>query len=1090
MKNILYILLFLPLFVFGQLPSGSIAPDFTITDIEGNTHNLYDILDEGKPVLLELFAVWVGPSWSFVETGVLNEFNSLYGANGTNSVFTIAIESDPSTDVYELSGGGSSVGDWTSIISYPLADDASIANDYSLTYYPTIYLICPDRYVTEIGQGSGGDYWTVETLAEEVFMNTCPMPVDGSNAVIQSYNSELISCGGDEITPVVTILNMGSDVINAFTINTLVGGALVSSMDWTGSLGVFDSEQVTLFNMSAGNQFVTFEVVMNDDLNEADNTIEVYLSTASLAHAAINVQVSTDFYPIETTWEIKDSEGDIVASAAYEGGTEDSFNGGGSDAYMIYNYPESLANGCYTFTAMDSYGDGQTGYSGSGAGTDGAIVVTDGEGVEILSITGDWGTEQSVLFEIVSQSENETGCTDALACNYALNEPCVYPGENEFSSYIENYFDVNQIYIQGTPVFVQGSDVFTQGTSVYLQGSNIFTQGTSLLFYGVSSFLEMIVDEIYSVFDNYESETVFDCDGCINDVDANNICDEFQVGCPFPQFLEYNPFALTFDYTLCQTYIVYGCIDVWALNFNDEANVDNGTCEYENCDIIEEWEVLNTGSNMTLMIPSDIEVTINDQQVSSGSALGVFYEDSYGDLQCAGYTLLTGEISHIAAMADDETTEEIDGLTSGEEMIWQIFDEMTCVVYSGSVLYSMGSNIFTPNDIAFVESVTFSCQLIEFPAGWFMFSSYIEPGNMDLVSVLDDLGDNIIIVKDNNGEAYLPEWSYNGIGNVVNGQAYSIKLAEIGFVEICGTYLLPEDNPIELTSGWNTIAYLRLEPANIEMVFESVVSGGNLVIVKDYNGYPYLPEWNYNGIGDMQPGQGYQLKVIQPDVILYLSNSLEYRPFTLDVFENNLKHFQRIQPTGNNMHIVFPTTVWTKQAYNVMEIAAYTSDGLQIGSTVCSNENTVLTLWGSDETTNSIDGLLNLESITFKLWNGKETLPFEVENWTEGTNEYSVNAINIAATVKVGTEANQLFEAQPNPSNSVTSISYFIAETGNVNISVYNVLGELVEVLVNAENEKGYHKLQLNVSNFEPGSYYYTLRLDNFKKSKQLVIIK
>ena len=38
---------------FAQLPSGSTAPDFTITDINNVTeHNLYDILDEGRAVLL------------------------------------------------------------------------------------------------------------------------------------------------------------------------------------------------------------------------------------------------------------------------------------------------------------------------------------------------------------------------------------------------------------------------------------------------------------------------------------------------------------------------------------------------------------------------------------------------------------------------------------------------------------------------------------------------------------------------------------------------------------------------------------------------------------------------------------------------------------------------------------------------------------------------------------------------------------------------------------------------------------------------------------------------------------------------------
>jgi len=40
-----------------------------------------------------------------------------------------------------------------------------------------------------------------------------------------------------------------------------------------------------------------------------------------------------------------------------------------------------------------------------------------------------------------------------------------------------------------------------------------------------------------------------------------------------------------------------------------------------------------------------------------------------------------------------------------------------------------------------------------------------------------------------------------------------------------------------------------------------------LVIFKNYVGLAYLPEWDYNGIGDMIPTQGYQLKINQ-DVLL------------------------------------------------------------------------------------------------------------------------------------------------------------------------------------------------------------------------------
>ena len=36
------------------------ATDFTVTDIEGNTHHLYDILDEGYVIVLDASATWCG----------------------------------------------------------------------------------------------------------------------------------------------------------------------------------------------------------------------------------------------------------------------------------------------------------------------------------------------------------------------------------------------------------------------------------------------------------------------------------------------------------------------------------------------------------------------------------------------------------------------------------------------------------------------------------------------------------------------------------------------------------------------------------------------------------------------------------------------------------------------------------------------------------------------------------------------------------------------------------------------------------------------------------------------------------------------
>ena len=394
----IYLNFFIVISSFAQLPNGSVAPNFTITDIDGVEHELYDILDQGKPVLLDLFAVWCGPCWDFAEIGVFDDFNEVYG----NSVFVVAVEADPSTPESDLYGGSNSIGDWTEIIHYTLANDDLIGDStlYDLSYYPTIYLICPDRTVSEIGQTSPfGGFWTVPVLAEEVFNYSCD-PIGAVNVGIQSYNSELDYCGNGKIEPVITISNTGLENVTSCTIETLVEGEVISSFDWVGVLPSQGFEQLVLDEIPGEFEQVSFNIITSGDVSSSDDSLSVAFIPSIESHAFLYIDVNTDYYPGETSWEILNANGQEVLSGSYEEGNEDSSGGGGSDAGMTHNHSASLETGCYTFRAMDSSGDGQPAFSGPGIQAPGSIIVTDADGLELMNISGNWGDYQSVTFEV------------------------------------------------------------------------------------------------------------------------------------------------------------------------------------------------------------------------------------------------------------------------------------------------------------------------------------------------------------------------------------------------------------------------------------------------------------------------------------------------------------------------------------------------------------------------------------------------------------------------------------------------------------------------------------------------------------------
>ena len=344
-----------------------------------------------------------------------------------------------------------------------------------------------------------------------------------------------------------------------------------------------------------------------------------------------SVHIYLDQYMSETSWDIKDTAGNVVAA---DGPYYSAVN------YQSMIIPVMLPEGNLTFTMYDSYGDGLAG--ALWGGLDGSYYVKQCNDTLVFGDVPNFGFDTAhafgsdacppvlgcmdpayVEFNHLADTDDGSctvlkifGCTDSTMYNYdpnantmALIPNCDYVltltdliGDGWQASYLEVKQDTNTWYYSIDTALYTQDFIINLKSPMPVEFKFFITQQAALTAshcgFKLTNPLGNVMIEVLAPFIQpmYKYKTGTYCGnlcidktfGCmdalaINYIDTVNTDDGscyYLPGCTNSSYLEYYTQGFTADYNNgdCQTEAIWGCTDSTAFNYDAIANIDNGGC--------------------------------------------------------------------------------------------------------------------------------------------------------------------------------------------------------------------------------------------------------------------------------------------------------------------------------------------------------------------------------------------------------------------------------------------------------------------------------------------------------------------------------
>ena len=359
------------------------------------------------------------------------------------------------------------------------------------------------------------------------------------------------------------------------------------------------------------------------------------------------------------------------------------------------------------------------------------------------------------------------------------------------------------------------------------------------------------------------------------------------------------------------------------------------------------------------------------------------------------------------------------------------------------------------------------------------------------------------------GEFHINLYDYPTITNPKSTIVYSRKAIGDIFSPVSTSYDSTNNELIFTATGFGD--YTFGIPQTIDSAFTpSPIFPGNNQIVNGLSSVKLA--WGTRGIV-----QTFHLQVSTDSVFSNLvvdNSSLTSTNFLLSTVNNNSKYYWRVNNTNaagisnwSNIEsfntaspfvsILFPkggeklyldsTYVirWVSNIADTVDIKLMNGSNLisVIGDTIFAGTNAFLWKVPSTIKQDSIYRVM-LSGISNSTLTSSSNSYFDILSGATGINDKDKSVLDY-----------RLSQNYPNPFNPSTLIEYSIPEESQVQITVYNIIGQKISSLVNGIKETGNYEVTWNASNLSSGVYFYTIKATansgkSFFTIKKMMLLK